>query len=255
MRKSLSIAAFLMATFILQYGVSAYFNATYLSTTVSLSNSTTAHIVETITLYVSNSSIATYNQDRQAVNLTLNGWQQAVGSSLFSEHIYNPRGSISNFTYLPGPRTSSGGGYATLTMSYYASNVTTVTDVAPRKFDYAFNNTVFSFMHTASGESLFSDSALKIIIPSGASLVSVYPAPDSPLPNALGGYANSTTFSWNSGEPLQKFTLVYVTTETPQQEVLRYFSGLYESYTDAIYALVAVAIVAIVAYVYAKTFR
>ena len=48
---------------------------------------------------------------------------------------------------------------------------------------------------------------------------------------------------------------MYVTTETPQQEVLRYFSGLYESYTDAIYALVAVAIVAIVAYVYAKTFR
>lgn len=257
MRRTLALAAFIFAAVMLQHGAQAYFNATYLTTTVYLGNTTTAHVVETISLYVSNSSVATYNQDRQAVNLTLNGWQQVVGSSLFAEHIFNPRGSISNFTYLPGPLvpSSSGGGYATLTMSYHSVNVTSVVNIAPRKFEYRFNSTVFSFLHTAGGQSLFPASRLNIIIPAGASLVSVYPAPDAPQPNALGGYGNATTFSWNSGEPLQKFTFAYTIMQTPQQEVVSYFSGLYRNYTVAFYALAAFVAAAIVAYIYFKTFR
>ena len=41
-------------------------------------------------------------------------------------HIH-PKASISNFTFLPGPIVPSGtaGGYASLTMSYDAANVTT----------------------------------------------------------------------------------------------------------------------------------
>ncbi len=256
MHKSLVFVAFLLAAVMLQSGVHAYFNETYLSTTVTLSNNTAAHVTESVNLYVSNSSIAQYNQYRQAVDLTLSGWQQALGSGLVVQHILNPRASISNFTLLPGPLVFSGnGGYAALTMSYYANNVTDVANIAPRKFEYSFNSSVFNFMHTASGQSLFPASRLVVVLPGGASLVSVYPAPDSPLANVSGEYGNSSVFTWDSGEPLQKFSFVYVITETPQQEVLRYFNYVYDNYTMLVYALAALVLAAIVAYIYVKVLR
>jgi len=256
MHKSLAFAVFLFAAVMLQSGVHAYFNETYLSTTVTLSNNTAAHVTETVNLFVSNSSIAQYSQYRQAVNLTLNGWQQALGSGLVVEHILNPRSSISNFTLLPGPLVLNGnGGYAALTMSYYAGNVTNVANIAPRKFEYSFNSSVFNFMHTASGQSLFPNSKLVIVLPGGAQLVSLYPAPDSPLANVSGGYSNSTIFIWDSGEPLQKFSFVYVMTQTPQQEVMAYITYVYYKYTLPVYAVMIIILVAIFAYIYLKVLR
>lgn len=236
--------------------VQAYFNATYLTTTVFLTNSTTVHVVESTQLYVSNASIGTYNQDRQAFNLSLNDWQKAVGSPFLVQHILNPKGSISNFTFLPGPITpaENGGGYASLTISYDAKNITDVVNVAPRKFEYAFNNSVFNFLHTGSGQSLLPNTRLTMMVPAGAQLVKIFPVPDYPQPNSVGQY-NSTSFAWFSGEPLQNFDFIYITTQTPQQEVIQYFSGVYENYKPLIYLLVILIIVVAAFYIYIKVFR
>ncbi|MGA3020676.1 MAG: hypothetical protein ABSD68_01875 [Candidatus Micrarchaeales archaeon] len=236
--------------------VNAYFNATYLTTTVFLTNSTTARVVESIQLYIGNSSVSAYNQDRQAFNLSLNDWQKAIGSPFLVEHILNPKGSISNFTFLPGPLAlvGNGGGYASLTISYEAYNVTSIIALAPRKFEYTFNSTVFNFLHTASGQSLPTNAKLTITVPIGAQIAAIYPVPDSPQQNSVGQY-NSTSFSWFSGEPLKKFTFTYIVTETPQQEVVQYFNYIYSTYTSLIYMLILLAIVAIGLYIYVKIFR
>jgi hypothetical protein len=248
--------AFLIMLILAAPQVSASFNATYLATNVFLSNSTNAHVVENIQLYISNSSTSAYIQDRQAFNLSLNDWQKAIGSPFLVEHILNPKGSISNFTFLPGPLTSTGngGGYASLTMSYDTSNVTSVVAIAPRKFEYSFNSTVFNFLHTASGQNLPANAKLTITVPSGTQIMQIYPLPDSPQQNSVGQY-NSTSFSWFSGEPLKKFTFTYVITETPQQEVIQYFEYIYGTYTNLIYLLILLAIVAIGIYGYMKIFR
>jgi hypothetical protein len=236
--------------------VSAYFNTTYLATTVFLTNSTNAHVVESIQLYISNSSTNAYSQDRQAFNLSLSDWQKAIGTTFLVEHILNPKGSISNFTFLPGPLTTAGngGGYASLTMSYDTYNATSVIAIAPRKFEYSFNSTVFNFLHTASGQSLPANTRLTITVPSGTQIMQIYPLPDSPQQNSVGQY-NSTSFSWFSGEPLKKFTFTYIITETPQQEVIQYFRYLYNTYTNLIYLLIMLVIVAIGFYIYVKIFR
>jgi len=238
-------------------GVHAYFNATYLSTTVFLTNSTNAHVVEGVQIYVSNTSTSVYNQDRQAFNLSLSKWQNVIGSTPFLvEHIINPKSSIRNFTFLPGPLVpaSNGGGYASLTMSYDAQNVTSVVSIAPRQFEYRFNSSAFNFLHTASGQSLLPNTRLTIMVPNGTQIVTVYPLPDSPQPNSFGKYTG-TSFSWFSGEPLQGFGFVYITTETPQQEVIQYFSSAYKNYTTLIYVLALLIVAAIAIYLYNKLFR
>jgi len=140
-------------------------------------------------------------------------------------------------------------------MSYNANNVTDVMHIAPRKFQYAFNNTVFSFMHTASGQSLFLNSKFTLVVPTDAQIVFIYPAPDIPRPNSLGEYTNSSSFSWYSGEPLYRFSFVYTITETPQQEILRYFTYLYDNYSAVIYAIAGLVAVLILAYIYVKVIR
>lgn len=258
MRAPLVFAAFFLLSTLAVGSVEAYFNATYLSTTVFLTNSTSAHVVEGVQLYVSNASISTYNQDRQAFNLSLGNWQKVIGSSPFlTQHILNPKSSISNFTFLPGPITPSGtggGGYASLTMSYDAQNVTSVVSIAPRQFEYSLNSSVFNFLHTASGQSLLSSARLTITVPNGTQVVTVYPLPDFPQPNSFGQYAG-TSFSWYSGEPLQNFNFIYIVTETPQQEVVQYFSSIFTDYTTLIYVLIILAVVAIAAYFYFRIFR
>ncbi len=257
MRASLAFAAFLVLGMLASGSVSAYFNATYLSTTVFLKNSTTAHVVEGVQVYISNSSISTYNQDRQAFNLSLGSWQRALGGSPYlTQHILNPKSSISNFTFLPGPITpaSNGGGYASLTMSYDASNVTSVVSVAPRQFEYTLNNSVFNFVHTASGQSLLPSARLTILVPNGTQVVTIYPLPDFPQPNQFGKYSG-TSFSWYSGEPLQNFNFVYITTQTPEQEVVQFFNYVYDNYSALVYALVVLAVAAIAAYIYFRFFR
>ncbi|VVB76879.1 Uncharacterised protein [uncultured archaeon] len=257
MRKSLMLAMFLVFMLVMQPRVNASFNVTYLTTSVTFTNSTTAHVVEMIDLHATDASVGQYQQYRQAFNLSLSDWQQGIGSSLMVQHIINPKSSISNFTFLPGPMSISGhDGYAVLTLNYYAKNVTSMAVIGPRKFQYAFNATSFSFMHTASGQSLFPNAKLVLTTPAGSSLISVYPAPDFPQPNKQGAYADSNnTFTWSSGEPLQKFTFVYVTTETPQQEVVNYFTSIYQGYSALIYAAAALILAAIIIYIYIKVAR
>ncbi len=256
MKASLTLISFVLLLASAQLQVSAYINATYLSTTVFLTNSTTAHVVESTQLFISNSSTSTYNQDRQAFNLSLNAWQKVIVSPFLAEHVFNPKGSISNFTFLPGPIVSGGitGGYASLTLSYDAHNVTNVVAIAPRKFEYAFNNTAFNFLHTAGGQSLLPNTRLAFMIPAGTQLESVYPLPDYPQQNTVGKY-NSTSFAWFSGEPLQKFAFTYITSQTPQQEVVQYFNDVYKKYTSLVYAAMALILIAIAVYIYIKVFR
>ncbi len=257
MRASLALLSFFLLGLIATGSVSAYFNVTYLSTRVVLTNSTTAHVIEGVQLYVSNGSIATYTQDRQAFNLSLESWQKVIGESQYlTQHILNPKSSISNFTFLPGPITPAGGGggYASLTMSYDANNITSFVSVAPRKFEYRINSSIFNYLHTASGESLFPNARLTLTVPNDTQVVAVYPLPDFPQPNSFGQYSGGS-FSWYSAEPLQNFNFVYIITQTPEQEVVQYFNNLYRNYGTLIYLLVVVAVVAIAAYLYFRVLR
>ena len=148
----------------------AYFEVLKLNTTVTLSTNTSGKVVEVLTLFVSNSSIQQYKADRAALNLSLNNWNSELGTTLLTPHILNPRSSISNFTFLPGPVLIVGtsGGEATLTMSYIANNITYIRPIEPRRFEYFFNSSALNFEHTASGEQLFSNARLNLIIPNSA---------------------------------------------------------------------------------------
>ena len=234
--------------------VHAYFNVTYLNTTVILGANGTAHVVEQLSIFVSNSSISSYSQDRAAINLTLSDWQKALGTTVLVQHIINPRSSVYGFTLLPGALKSINqlGGQATITMDYYAKNVTTVVNVAPRKFKYTLNDSVFNFEPTASGQQLFSDTRLNIEIPSGSHVNTIFPLPDQPAQSGINGYKNDTYFSWYASEPLAQFSFSYTVTESLQQEVVSYFTGLYTGYRLPIYFLVALVIALFMIYVYVK---
>ena len=228
----------------------AYINVTYVNTTVILGQNTTGKVVEVLNLYLSsNVSVKQYMQDRAAINLTLSEWQKALNTNLLVEHILNPTSSVSNFTFLPGPVTSAGtAGIAQITMSYYVGNITSVEEVAPRKFEFTFNNNVFNFVHTASGEALLSDGRLNLIIPAGSQVLSIYPLPDYPSISLIGNYTNETMFSWYSGEPLSKFTFTYIVTQTLGQEVFSYFESLLTVYRVELFAFIFVVIVIVAAY-------
>lgn len=234
----------------------AYINATYLNTTVVLNTSTTARVIETVTINMSNSSVPQYLQDRLAINLTLSGWASALHSNLIIQHIFNPSSSIGGFTLLPGPLVYSNSrtAQASLTISYLAYNISTVTNVGPRKFDYIFNSTALNFQHSASGEALPPNARFNIIIPKGTSLISIYPAPDFPPPNFFGTYSNVTQFSWYEGEPLSKFKFSYLVTESLQDEVVSYFNSVYLGYTQEIYLLVIIFASVMAVYIYVKIF-
>ncbi|MDE1823604.1 MAG: hypothetical protein KGI00_02450 [Candidatus Micrarchaeota archaeon] len=230
----------------------ASFNVTYLNTTVVLNTSTSAHVVEKLGVYVSNTSVSQYVQDRQAFNLTLNDWQKVLGTTLLTEHIIGPNSSISRFTLLPGPIIlgQGGGGTAVITFSYDVHNVTTIRNIAPRKFDYTFNDNLFNFEHTAGGQALYPNTRLIMVIPKSAEIVSIYPAPDYPLSNYVGNYSNATVFSWYAGEPLSKFQFSYIVTQSLQSEVVSYFSDIYNAYSWMLYLAMIVLVAAIAAYAY-----
>lgn len=256
MRNGLLLSALFLFITLASGSVSASFNVTYLSTTVFLTNSTTAHIVEGVQVYVSGSSVSLYNLDRQALNLSLSKWQQVIGSSYLAEHVSNPKGSINNFTFLPGPVIAAGNGtgYASLTISYDANNVANVTSIAPRQFEYMINSSIFSFLHTASGQTLLPNTRLTITVPNGTQIASIYPLPDSPQPTSFGKYTG-TSFSWYLGEPLNGFNFAYIVKQTPEQEVLQYFSNIYDNYTTFLYVLIILALAAIGVYAYTKFSR
>jgi hypothetical protein len=249
---------FSMLTFALLavLSVNAYFNVTYINTTVILNSNNSAHVVESLNLFISNSSINQYLQDRPAINLSLSDWQTALGTSYLVEHILNPKSSVYAFTFLPGPISYSGtDGNAQLTMSYYVNNVTTVQEIAPRKFQYTFNNSVFNFAHAASGATLPQIARLNIITPQNSQIVSINPVPDYPKISFVSNYTGSTTFSWYGGTLLSSFTLSYIITQSPGQEVLNYFSNVYANYTYLIYALIGILVLAVAIYLYIKVFH
>jgi hypothetical protein len=234
----------------------AYINVTYLNTTVVLNTSSTARVIETLTINMSNSSVGQYLSDREAINLTLNQWASVLHTNLLIQHVFNPASSITNFTLLPGPLlySNSKEAQASLTISYISHNISTITNVGPRKFDYTFDSSALNFQHSAGGESLPLNARFNIIIPAGTSLVSVYPAPDFPPPNFLGTYTNVTQYSWYEGEPLSKFSFSYLVAQSPQAEVVSYFDSVYSDYTQQIYLLIIIFASVAVVYLYVKVF-
>ncbi len=227
--------------------LNASMNVTYLNTTLILNTNNSAHVIETLSLSISNNSVQQYLQDRDAVNLTLSDWGAVLNTNLLVEHILNPQSSIINFTFLPGPIQYVGtGAVAKLEMNYYVDNVTMVNETAPRVFKYTFNPNVFNFQHTASGQALLQNSQLNIVLPQGAQIISVYPLPDYPTVSFIGNLSNATYLSWHSGEPLAKFSLQYLLRESLEQEVIGYFTGLYKWAMSSIFLIIiAVAVVAL----------
>ncbi len=240
-----------MAFVIATLALNATMTVEYLNTTVVLNQNTSAHVVEILYLQVSNDSMAQYIQDRQAVNLTISNWQQVLNTDLLVQHILNAHLGMYDFTFLPGPiRTVPNGGIATLVFDYYVRNVTTVKQVAPRKFSYSFNDSVFNFMHIASGQALPPNARLNIIVPKGTQVLAAYPLPDNPLISIIGNFSGQNTFSWYSGEPLEKFTFTYLVTQSLEQEVVTYVSQLYSSYSLVIFIVVVAAIALGAIYLY-----
>ncbi|MGC8587197.1 MAG: hypothetical protein ACP5K9_02840 [Candidatus Micrarchaeia archaeon] len=234
----------------------AYFNMTYLNVTVVPQLNGSAYVTETYYLYITGPSVYQYNSYRQAINFTISSWQQALGVSGLTEHIINPSSSLYDFKFLPGPPQYSGTtATAEILMSYYVNNVTSINETAPRRFEYSFNSYVFNFAHTASGTALPANTRLNIIIPKEAKVVSVYPLPDYPSTGFIGNYTGKTEFSWYSQEPLSKFVFIYIVPQSLGDEVLSYFSNLYNRYSVLLYVLLAILVVGVVAYLYFKVVR
>ncbi len=255
--KSLIIFASAVFALLALSNVYAYYNITSINTTVILNSNNSAHVIEQFTLFVSNSSYSQYISNRNAIGLSLNYWQKVLYTSQLQEDIIGSGHSIYNFNFISGPLViqTQNGGIAMLSLDYNINNITNVTNIAPRKFEYSFNSSLFNFINTASGQTLPADTRLNLIIPSGADVVSVYPAPDSPHQNSNGNYTNSTLFSWYSGEPLSSFTFKYVTTQSLQNEVLTYLQNIYANYSTALYLAGIIIIVLAILYLYLSSRR
>ena len=231
-------------------------NATYtvshLNVTMNLNRNTSAQVNEMLTVIISNDSVNQYSTSRVALNLTLSNWQSIIGSSLV-EHIINPNGGIYNFRFFPGPVVNMNNqNIAYVLLSYTIGNVTTVNQTAPRTFLYTLQPKVFNFQHGSNGEFLNRNTTLTINLPGGAVVKTVYPLPDYPTSAFTNNYANTTSMSWSSGEPLSKFTLAFVMTEGVQTEVTNFFLGIYKTLGIFVYVIIAAAIVAFILYTYLK---
>lgn len=251
--RSLPIFVSIAFMLVIFANVRADYNITHINTTIILNKNQSAHIIETFTLYVSNSSINTYIQNRDAIGISLSDWQNILYTKLLTEHIISSSHSIYSFNFLPGPLVKSyTGGYALFTMDYYINNITSLSAIAPRQFEYTFNNSVFNFEQTANGEALPDNVRFNIILPSGSKAISIYPLPDSPRPNFIKNYTDIMQFSWYSGEPLSTFSFQFIITESLQEEVVNYFSVFYSTYSQQLYVLVIVLVIAFVLYIVLK---
>lgn len=239
---------------ILPYSGASY-NVTHLNVTITL-NSTTAQVVELYTLYISNSSINQYQTSRLALNITLSSWQKLVGPELV-QHIINPTRGATNFEFLPGPvfRNYSSGAFAYLRLSYDVPNSTTVSHAAPREFAYVFNPKIFNFQSGVSGEVLTQNTSLNILIPQNARITAVFPLPDNPVYASESAYSNTTKLTWNSGEPLSKFTLSYTLLESMQAEVTGFFTAIYHQLGIYVYLIIAALVILFILYAYLKAIR
>jgi hypothetical protein len=230
----------------------ASYTVTAINTTVTLNQNTSAQVIEIFNIDVSNQSVNQYTADRLALNLTLSQWQSLIGPQLV-EHIVNPRGSIYDFDFLPGPLTTSNNGkVADLVLSYSVTNVTTVTQTGPRNFLYSFDNDVFNFQNAVSGAVLGDNTTLNMVLPEGSRIVKISPNPDYPAFGFTQNYRNVTYFSWNSDESLSSFTLNYVLQESLEQEVVNFFDSVYDVLGAFAYILIIVAIALLILYTYLK---
>jgi hypothetical protein len=247
------LALFLLSFLLLVPLSHADYIVTGINTTMSLNLNASAQVVEIFKVSVTNTSVSQYTTDRLALNFTLSQWQNIIGPSLV-EHIVNPRGSVYNFNFIPGPITSSNNGkLATLILSYTASNVTTVNQTGPRVFLYKFNNAVLNYQNAESGEVLGQNTSLTIILPPNSRILTAFPNPDFPVLGFTKNYQNVTTLSWSSDEPLSKFTLNYDVQQSLQNEVTEFFSSAYGYLGNFIYLIIIVVIALIIFYAYLKS--
>ena len=232
--------------------VNATYTVTHLNVTMNLNGNTSAQVSEILTVRISNDSVGQYSTSRIALNLTLSDWQSIIGPSLV-EHIINPGGGIYNFQFFPGPVMNvNGQSMAYILLGYEVSNVTVVNQTAPRTFLYLFMPKVFNFEHGSNGEFLSRNTTLTISLPAGATVKSVYPIPDYPTAAFANNYANTTSMTWSSGEPLSKFTLLFAMTEGIQTEVANFFLGIYTVLGWSVYVIIAAVIIGFILYTYLK---
>ncbi|ASI13494.1 membrane protein [Candidatus Mancarchaeum acidiphilum] len=239
------IAAVIFAL-LLAGNANAGYSVVHLNTTVILNTSNTAQVNEVLTVYVSNYSVKQYETDRDALNLSLSTWQGLIGPEL-TQHILNSHSGVYGFKFLPGPLvpTDYGGGYANLYMTYYVKGVQLSDRVAPRVIRYTFNDSVFNFGHSLSGEYLYPNTTLTIIPPSGAKIVSIYPLPDSPSTGFSDNYKNVTEFSWYDQEPLSKFTFQYDLDTSLGFEINEFLYNTYNSKSLPIYLAIVIIVVVV----------
>ncbi|HUB92345.1 MAG TPA: hypothetical protein VL945_00110, partial [Candidatus Saccharimonadales bacterium] len=106
----------LMSFLALLGSTQAYYNITSVNTTVILSTNSSAHVIETFELFVSNSSTQQYTQNRNALGISLSDWQNIIYTTKLTQHIVSTKHSTYGFTFLPGPLTLQyNGGQALLT--------------------------------------------------------------------------------------------------------------------------------------------
>lgn len=232
---------------------SASYTVRNLNVTITLEPNTSAQVTEVLSVLISNASASQYSTDRLALNLTLSDWQQEIGPML-EQHILNPNSSAYNFKFLPGPITHNvqGQSIALMILSYDVKNVTFVNQTAPRQFTYRFNPKVFNFEHGVSGEILSSNTTLTMVIPPGAVISSAYPLPDLPVYAFTNNYANVTSVSWLYGEPLSKFSFIFVVHQGIQAEVEDFFNGIYTTLGLFTYLIIAAAVLLFIMYVYIR---
>lgn len=226
-----------------------------LNVTLILNQNTSAQVTEVLQIEISNESVSQYTTNRAALNLTLSNWQSLIGPELI-QHIINPNSSVYNFKFFPGPVSKRyGQSYANMTLIYYVKNVTFVNETAPRMFQYRFNPKVFNFQHGVSGEVLSSNTTLTMIIPQAGVITTVYPIPDLPPDVFATNYKNVTRISWVFGEPLSKFTLIYVVKQSIPAEVEGFFSAIYKALGIFTYVIIIVVVLLLILYVYNRASR
>jgi len=240
---------------VMSHTVMASYTVQNANATVTLSTNTSAKVVELLHVQISNVSVNQYSTNREALNLTLSEWQQLIGPILV-EHIISSSSSVYNFKFFPGPvYNQNGQHYANITFTYAVHNVTSVTEIAPREYQYIFNPKVFNFNHGVSGEVLGQNTTLTIILPPGGAITSVYPIPDYPSSAFVYEYRNVTQISWAYAEPLSTFSLVFNIRQSLSQEVESFFSSIYNKLGLYVYLIIAAAVLLSLLYIYRKAVR
>ncbi len=231
---------------------SASYTVSGIKVNVTLNSNTTASVNESFEVIVSPQSVNQYLTSREALNLTLSRWQQIIGPEL-QRNIINPKAGSYDFRLLPGPIIQQyGKNISYVVLQYVVKNVTSLNQTAPRTFEYKFNTSVFNFANGANGQFLPPNTTLTLTIPQGAEIKSVYPLPDLPPYAFTNGYKNVTTVSWDSGEPLSKFTFDFVIKQSIGGEVTSFFSAVYGEAGIYSYLVIAIVILAIIFYIYLK---